>query len=722
MARYAELHDGTRLEFPDDTPDAVIQSTVRKVLNGLAADAPKPAATTDQKIAASMPMRVARGVTDSLDAGAQYLPWSLGALTGGFGMAPNKVSDWFFKQSDQVSEGITQREKGYQDARRAVSGDVGFDSARFFGNVVSPVNAALAAVAPQLPATVAGKALVGGGLGLMGSMTAPVYDANSTTLGASKATQAGAGAVGGAVLTPVASKAADVLGRGLDRAVTALQARFGRQQVVPEQIIMQTLRTELSRENLSLDDVPATILESVKRQVGDSLRSGKKVDAAALLRQADFEAVGTKGTLGQITRDPVQYTREMNLRGVAGVGDPLMRRFSEQRQAFGGVLSKLGADKADDFYTGAQKLTGSLAAADAPRKAAVDSAYQAVRDSAGRPMPMNAAQFSKMANDSLDAEMLGGNLPSQARDLLNAISTGKIPFDVQTQVKVRERLTGIAADQFRAGNRQEALAVKQILKALDNTDIIPTAPQWSPQGPVTGGSPRLPSGIPQLPGPKYEEPGAETLRLAQEARKLAAERFGVIDKVPALKAVLEGRVDDQFISRYVVNGQTDDVRALAGVLSKDGKEVVRQQFAAHLESKAFGSNVSADSAFAVERYNEALRKIGREKLAAFFSKEEIDQLFALGRAAAWAGKRPAGSAVNESNTAAAAMNLFAQIKGASIAMPVVRQVRDSVIVNRGLLAQPPTETLPVLSPALRTLVPRVPVAAGVGAGGLLSYQ
>jgi hypothetical protein len=411
----------------------------------------------------------------------------------------------------------------------------------------------------------------------------------------------------------------------------------------------------------------------------------------------------------------------MNLRGVAGAGDPLMRRFSEQRQAFGDVLSKMGADKADDAYLGAQKLTGSLAAADAPRKAAVDSAYQGVRDSAGRPMPMNAAQFSKMANDALDAEMLGGNLPGQARDLLNAISTGKIPFDVQTQIKVRERLTGIAADQFRAGNRQEALAVKQILSALDKTDIIPTAPQWAPQGPVTGGAARLPSGIPQLPGPKFEEPGAETLRLAQEARKLAAQRFSVIDKNPALKAVLDGDVNsDKFISKYVIGGQTDELMEMAKILGPQGKETVRQQIAAHLESKAFGSNVSSDSAFAVERFNEELKKMGRTKLAAFFKPDEIEKLYALGRAAAWAGKRPAGSAVNESNTAAAAMNLFAQIKGASIAMPIIRQVRDSMIVNRGLLAQPPTETLPILSPALRGLLPAAPIGVGVGAGGLLS--
>jgi hypothetical protein len=681
---------------------------------------PKPA-TTDQKITASMPMRMARGMTDAVDAGAQYLPWALGAVSGGFGMAPNKVSDFFFKESDRVSKGITEREKAYQDARRAVSGNVGFDSARLSGNVLSPVNALLGAASPALPASVLGKAALGAGMGGVAALTTPVPGATSETLGGAKAGQSAVGAVAGGVLTPVASKAADVLGSGLDRIVNAVNRVRGKSQVVPEQVVYNSIRSELARENINIDDVPETILRSVRKQVNDALASGKKIDAAALVRQADFDAVGTKGTLGQITRDPVQYTREMNLRGVAGPGDPLMRRFNEQRQAFGNVLSKMGADKADDAYTATQRLAADLQAGDAARKAPVDAAYQAVRDSAGRPMPMDAAQFSKMANDALDAEMLGGNLPSQARDLLNNISTGKIPFDVQTQIKVRERLSGIAADQFASGNRQGALAVRQILNALDKTDVIPTAPTWAPQGPVTGGFQRLPSGIPQLPGPGYQEPGAQTLKAAQEARKLAEQRFGVIDRNPALKAVIDGAVDDQFINKFVVNGQTDDLRELSKILSPSGKDTVRQQIAAHLESKAFGSNVSGDSAFAVERYNEALKKMGREKLAAFFKPEEIDQLYAVGRAAAWAGKRPAGSAVNESNTAAAAMNLFSQIKGASIGLPIVKQVRDSMIVQRGLLAEPPTETLPLLSPALRALVPGVPVAAGVGSAGLLSY-
>ena len=651
----------------------------------------KQPATADQKALSSMPMRYGRGLTDALDAGAQYLPWALGAAAGGFGMAPNKVSDFFFDQSSQVSKGITDREKKYQAAREA-TGQSGFDSARFSGNVTSPVNALIAGGAGALPATIAGQAAAGGGMGLLGALTAPVYGADSSTLGTSKAGQAAAGVIGGAVLTPVAVKAADVIGKGLDRIVNTVRNWAGKGEVVNEQIVLNSIRTELSRENIALDDVPKAILDKVKLQVGEALKQGKTVSPTALLRQADFQAVGTQGTLGQITRDPVQYTREMNLRGVAGPGDPLMRRFNEQRGAFGKVLGDLGADKADDAYVAGGRLTDALAAFDAPKRANVDALYNAARDSGGRSAQMNPQQFSQAANEALDARMLGGALPSQARALLNDVSTGKIPFDVQNSVVLRRTLEGIARDASRQGNAQGALAVRQITSALDTVGVETNA-------------------------------GVGAIKAFNEARTAAAQRFSTIEKNPALKAFLDGKVDpDKFVSKFVVNGGTDDLGQLSQILNKDGKEVVRQQIAAHLEGKAFGANVTADAPFAVERFNETLKSMGREKLSAFFTKEEVDQLFTLGRAAAWAGKRPAGSAVNESNTASAAMSLFANLKGASAAVPFVKQVRDTMVVNRGLLAQPPTQPIPMLSPALREFVPGVPIAAGMAGGGLLSYQ
>jgi hypothetical protein len=651
----------------------------------------KPA-TTDQKMLSSMPMKVARGMTtDAVDAGAQYLPWALGAVSGGFGMAPNKVSDFFFSESDRVSKGITEREDKYQAARKA-TGETGFDSARLLGNVLSPVNMALGAGVGTLPATIAAQFRVGAGMGVLGSLTAPVYGADSSTLGETKAGQAAAGAVAGAVLTPVAVKAAEVLGNGLDKIVTAARKWAGKGEVVNEQVVYNSIRTELAREKIDIGEVPEQILSQVKAQVQAAMKDGKTVSPAALLRKADFEAVGAQGTLGQITRDPVQYTREMNLRGVAGPGDPLMRRFSEQRQQFGNVLGGLGANKADDAYAASGRLGDALASFDAPQKARVDALYSAARDSGGRSAQMNTAQFSQTANDALDSQMLGGALPEQARTLLNKVSKGEIPLNVDTSVQLRRTLEGIARDATRQGNKQGALAVRQVTSALDTTGVESSA-------------------------------GVGAIKAFNEARSAAARRFSVIDKNPALKAFLDGDVDaDKFVSKYVLNGATDDLKQLSGILNPDGKTVVRQQIAAHLESKAFGSNVTADAPFAVERFNESLKGMGREKLSAFFTKEEVDQLFTLGRAAAWAGKRPAGSAVNESNTAAAAMNLLSSLRGASIGLPFVKQVRDTMVVNRGLLAKPPTQPVPILAPALRELVSGVPVTAGMAAGGLLSYQ
>ena len=56
--------------------------------------------------------------------------------------------------------------------------------------------------------------------------------------------------------------------------------------------------------------------------------------------------------------------------------------------------------------------------------------------------------------------------------------------------------------------------------------------------------------------------------------------------------------------------------------------------------------------FSPASYNSALNRIGDQKLAAFFSPEEIRQLKAVGRVGTMMTAQPAGSAVNNSNSGA----------------------------------------------------------------------
>jgi hypothetical protein len=152
-----------------------------------------------------------------------------------------------------------------------------------------------------------------------------------------------------------------------------------------------------------------------------------------------------------------------------------------------------------------------------------------------------------------------------------------------------------------------------------------------------------------------------------EARGLAAKRFAMHEEIPALSAAAEGRVDDTFVSKYVIGSKSSEqVQKLAGLLRKeapDAFEETRQQIGAHLSRAAFGENTSGSKAVNQENYNKALRQVGTAKLEAFFEPQEVEQLKRLGRLSSYMVSPPAGSASNYSNTASALANLLRSAGG-----------------------------------------------------------
>ena len=72
------------------------------------------------------------------------------------------------------------------------------------------------------------------------------------------------------------------------------------------------------------------MLYQLRAQAEHALANNTTIDTAAALRKADFESLGQQPLLGQITRDPMQFARERNLRGIAGAGEPIAARLSGQ--------------------------------------------------------------------------------------------------------------------------------------------------------------------------------------------------------------------------------------------------------------------------------------------------------------------------------------------------------------------------------------------------------
>lgn len=631
----------------------------------------------------SAPSGLIRGMKDPIDGGAQLLTH---ILPDSVVSAGNRFNNWLADKTGLVSkipeQGgldalVKQDEQAYQAARQA-AGESGTDWARVAGNILSPANAAVSVAAPIRAATIAGRAAQGARAGAVGAAMAPVHDGDFLE---EKLLQAGVGAASGGVLTPVIGKAADALAK----------------KAVHEPVYTSFRADEIMREGVNRlrsegVEVTPQMINQLRQQVVTSLQSGEAVDAAALMRKADFDALGISPTLGQITRDPGQFAREKNLAGVSGVGDPLLLRINQQSQQLYDAISKRAAGSADNFSAG-QSIMGQLKQVDDQMAGQVSDAYGAARDHLGRAAPMNSGQFSQSANAVLDEQMLGSSLPSEARDILNKVSLGEIPFNVNSAVLIDRRLSEMQRDATRQGKGSAATAIGVIRDALNKAPI-------------------------------EDNVGEDAKAMFDTARGMARDRFKQLETIPALKAAADGDISaDDFVRRFIVNGKTEDVLALSKILPQESADEARRQIGAVLQRAAFGDNVGGANNFSQERFASTVRKLGRQKLEAFFGPDEVDELERIARVGAYINSVPSGAPVNTSNTAAAAMNLVSRIPGAPAGLGLLQAAKNAasnqMAVDAALKATP-SVSKEGLTPAQKALVQRLLGVTAVGSGSAFS--
>ena len=521
---------------------------------------------------------------------------------------------------DDVNAGIKAKEAEYE-AARARAGRSGFDAARLAGNVAAPSNVALASRIPAAAGTLA-RVGTGAAAGAVGAMATPEADAENYWR--NTALKGATGGLAGAALAPVAGAVGDAIGR--------IAGRFRGPPAAPPPIpgppgshpADAYIAQAANEAGQSINDIPQSLLERLRAQAQHALSQGQDLDTAAALRKADFEAIGQQPLLGQITRDPMQFARERNLRGIAGAGEPIAARLAGQTEGLNRTIGGF-AQGADDAFSGGQKIARGLGSIDALFRGVVDDAYNAARDTAGRYVDLDHVGFVKAANDALDEGMLGHYLPAQVRNMLNDVSTGKIPLNVNTAVQMDSVLS--AAQRGALPAERKALGV--VRDALN------------------GANPA-------------NNTGADALAAFQVARKLAAERFKLREAIPALKAAANGDVPaDDFVRKFVINGDALELRGMAKLLKELAPEAYQQaraQIGAELRRAGFGENIAGDKPFSQERFNAKLRQMGTARLQAFFTPEEIATMRTAGRVGAYMESPPAGSAVNYSNTGSAVVN------------------------------------------------------------------
>ena len=117
---------------------------------------------------------------------------------------------------------------------------------------------------------------------------------------------------------------------------------------------------------------------------------------------------------------------------------------------------------------------------------------------------------------------------------------------------------------------------------------------------------------------------------------------------------------DQFFKKFVLAGNQRDIQAMTEILGEDTSNALKGEVINHLKNKAINSATDEVGNFSQSAYNKELAKL-TPKLAAFMSPAEVEGLRTVGRVASYIQAQPAGSAVNNSNTAAAVMNMLSKV-------------------------------------------------------------
>jgi hypothetical protein len=762
MAYSITTKDGITLNnIPDDVPaDSPLLKQRVASIRGQGGQTAAPVGAASMPAAPAMPTAapaqpaptmtapsfgIGMGLRDPVDAGAQILrrivPDSVGNAVDSFG---NWLADKGLpvtrsngvKGVDSVVKGVNaaydqQRQREVPATLSSLATgekqDPGFDWGRLGGNLANPINymgGGMLKGATTVSKLAKGGAAVGAISGALQPVLGDTEDFGTTKLG-----QMAMGAAGGALLTPAISRTAEAATQGAQSLLNRVRPP------VPSQNINIAVNNTLASEGMKLADAPPVILQSVQRQVEEAVKAGGKIDPAAIMRKAQFEAVGLTGdaapTLGQMTRDPMQFANEKNLSGVRiktpqGEGNQLADRFQAQNQRLGDVFDLAGANGATDRVTAGQTIIDALRGADAPVKQGVDEAYNAARAmTGGRAAELERGVFSQTANDALDQGMWGRFVPPEIRGLLNDVTEGKTPFTVDSAVQIDGILSSAQRTAKRQGNDAQAAAIGVIRDSLHNTPMARATPAAQGAGMdagaqasanaartvdegVTDVAGRMAPGPTALPGqpalgappntalaPDFEIPlprqgtavgqaippaappideGAAARQAFEEARRAARSRFATIEETPSLKAALDEAAPDKFVQQFILNADVRDVEAMRRVLqnSPEAMDQARAQVAEHLKRAAFGENPSGDKAFTADRYLRTLRAMGRQKLEAFFTEPEILRLNLAGKVASDINGIPSGAryATNTSGSGAAIMNLLSNITES----PIIRQI------------------------------------------------
>jgi hypothetical protein len=538
----------------------------------------------------------------------------------------------------------TAGERVVGDAARMVAGGGGMLGAA--SKVAGATTGMAQGVGRMLAANPAQQLASAGAAGAAGGYTRETGGNEGSQLAASLAA---------GIATPFAMNGAAKLGQAVQRMRTPAPPS-------PVQIDI-TINNAIERSGMNLSQLPAEVAQGIRADVSKAMQIGDDISPAAVSRLVDYRLTGATPNRAGLTLDPAVVTQQRNLAKLGinskDVAAQQLGRMQDanDRQLTAG-LNTLGADTADDVYAGGSKVMGALQARDARAKAVIGGLYDKARDSTGRSAQLDHVTFTNRAGDLLHEANVESFLTPDIRNKLNSFAKAGSEGGTPLTVEIAEQFkTGIGRLQRNSmdGNTRHALGL--VRQALDDTPLLN---QGGAPAPVNGGNQlTVPGGL--VAGGGQANIGQEAIDAFGKARRMNRSWMQIVEKTPALQAVRDGIEPDKFVQQFIVGAGAKsnvmDVTMLKNSIkgSPEAMTAIKGQITSHLKARALNGAEDEVGNFSQSAYNKALNAIGERKLKLFFSGEDINQMKAIGRVASYEQFQPAGSAVNNSNTAAFGM-------------------------------------------------------------------
>lgn len=472
--------------------------------------------------------------------------------------------------------------------------------------------------------------------------------------------EASSGAMGGGLF----GAASKPITAGIEGAVNLARRMTPISQATRQGVEAAQIKAVADQLGIDVRSMTPQMESFIAKEADKALSAGRNLDVEALARSADFEALGMKPLLGQITRDPTQFAQERNLRG-AGTG--IQERLTEQNRALQNLFSR-GTEGVMEPYQAGQIIAGELGSQEQKLAEGVRSLYKAARESAGKDLEV---PMSGLANEYVTVlDEFGDKVPSGVRNQFKKFGLEGMKQTKLFTVEEADKLLKVINSNVGA-DRATNTALGRLRNAVKNSVMGVDA-----QGGVFA-----------------------------PAVKAAQQRFQTLEQIPAMQAVLEGTAPEQFVSKFITKGSVDDVKRLASALQRQPEvfQQAKSQMAADIQRAAFGENVTADSVIRPEMLAKKLREIGTEKMSAFFSPEEINRYNTAMRVANYIEKHPNAAPVNTSNTLVASlmqgpiMNMVGNIPGIGATINLAKAgagaIKKQAATSRAMNANVPSEAI-----------------------------